>query len=191
MNGYLRNILVLILTLSFVTLAATSDAASRIYKTVDENGNVVFTDIPPKEGESGQAIAVETPNTFQPEQPETREQWIVEPDEEAAEDEFVYNSIIITSPTNDQAVRENAGNVTIATQVEPELQIGHHIRIVMDDTPEQAGPQTVFTLPNVDRGTHTLLAQVVDDAGNVLLTSSPVVFHLQRVSIRKQPRPAG
>lgn len=191
MNDYLKNILALMLTTLLVCLSAGSDAASRIYRTVDEDGNVIFTDVPPKEGESGEAIAVERPNTFQPAASESREEWIVDSDgENADEAAFNYNAVTITSPTHDQAVRENAGNVTVVAEVEPELQIGHHIRIVMDDTPEQTGPQTVFTLPNVDRGTHTLLAQVVDDAGNVLLTSSPVVFHLQRVAAAPRPGPA-
>ncbi len=191
MNINLRNILALMLAMLLVGLSSGSEAASRIYKTVDENGNIIFTDIPPKEGQSGEPVAVESPNTFQPAAPESREEWIVDSEEADTDaEEFNYNAVTITSPSNDQAVRENAGNVTVVAEVEPALQIGHHIRIVMDDTPEQAGPQTVFTLPNVDRGTHTLLAQVVDDAGKVLITSSPVVFHLQRVAAAPRPAPA-
>ena len=43
-------------------VAAPVDA--RIYKTVDENGNIIFTDIPPREDEPAEQIIVEQPNAF-------------------------------------------------------------------------------------------------------------------------------
>lgn len=188
MNGYMRSFLAFILASALVGLALDSQAASRIYKTVDENGNVVFTDIPPRDGDKANPIAVETPNTFQttPDGQE-RAEWIVDPtDEEEAETSFSYRSLAITTPADDAPVRENAGNVNIMARVDPELRIGHKIRILLDGSPEQAGAQNAFILPNVDRGTHTLHAEVIDDAGNVLISSSPTTFHLQRVSA---PRP--
>jgi hypothetical protein len=156
MNGYMRSFLAFILASALIGLAIDGQAASsRIYKTVDENGNVVFTDIPPKDGDQTKSVAVETP-------------------------------LAITTPANNASVRENAGNVNIMARVDPELRIGHKIRIVLDGSPEQAGAQNAFILPNVDRGTHTLVAEVIDDAGNVVISSPPTTFHLQRVSA---PRP--
>lgn len=192
MTGYLRTLLVLIVATAIFGLCMDGHAASRIYKTVDENGNVVFTDIPPKEGQSGQAVAVEMPNTFQPAAPESREEWIVDPaDEEDAEAaSFSYTSLSITAPGNDEAIRENAGNVNVVAEVNPELQIGHRVRILMDGKPEQAGAQTVFMLPNVDRGTHSVQAEIIDDSGKVLITSSPTTFTLQRVAAAPRPSPA-
>jgi hypothetical protein len=188
MNGYMRSFLAFILASTLIGLAIQSGAASRIYKTVDENGNVVFTDIPPKDGDQANPIAVETPNTFQTSPSgEDRQEWIVDPtDEDEAETSFSYRSLAITTPANNASVRENAGNVNIMARVDPELRIGHKIRIVLDGSPEQAGAQNAFILPNVDRGTHTLVAEVIDDAGNVVISSPPTTFHLQRVSA---PRP--
>jgi hypothetical protein len=183
MNGYMRSFLAFILASALIGLAIDGQAASsRIYKTVDENGNVVFTDIPPKDGDQTKSVAVETPNTFQTTTAgEDRQDWIVDPtDEDEAE------TLAITTPANNASVRENAGNVNIMARVDPELRIGHKIRIVLDGSPEQAGAQNAFILPNVDRGTHTLVAEVIDDAGNVVISSPPTTFHLQRVSA---PRP--
>lgn len=191
MAGYMRSLFVLIVATAILGLAIDSQAASRIYKSVDAEGNVVFTDIPPKEGESGEAVSVETPNTFQPAEPENREQWIVEPTEEDSEPEsFNYSSLNITTPANDEAIRENAGNVNVVIDVTPELRTGHQLRVLMDGKPEQAGTKSVYMLPNVDRGTHTLTAEVIDDTGKVLITSNPVTFTLQRVAAARQPRPS-
>jgi hypothetical protein len=190
MTGYFRNLLVLIVAIAVFGLCMDGHAASRIYKTVDENGNVVFTDVPPKEGESSEAIAVETPNTFPAAEPESREQWIVDPtDEESEAAPFTYASLNISAPSNDEAVRENAGNVNVVAEVSPELQIGHRVRILLDGKPEQAAAQTVFMLPNVDRGTHSVQAEVIDDSGKVLISSAPTTFHLQRVAAAPRPSP--
>ena len=183
--------LVLIVATAIVGLCVDGHAASRIFKTVDENGNVVFTDIPPKEGQSGEAIAVETPNTFQAAQSESREQWIVDPtDEESEAEPFTYTSLNISAPSNDEAIRENAGNINVVAEVKPELQIGHRVRILMDGKPEQAAAQMVFMLPNVDRGTHSVQAEIIDDSGKVLITSAPITFTLQRVAAAPRPSPA-
>jgi len=191
MTGYLRSLLVLIVATAIVGLCVDGHAASRIFKTVDENGNVVFTDIPPKEGQSGEAIAVETPNTFQAAQSESREQWIVDPtDEESEAEPFTYTSLNISAPSNDEAIRENAGNINVVAEVKPELQIGHRVRILMDGKPEQAAAQMVFMLPNVDRGTHSVQAEIIDDSGKVLITSAPITFTLQRVAAAPRPSPA-
>ena len=172
-------------------------AASRIYKTVDEHGNVVFTDVPPKQGEPAESVAVEAPNTFraEPETPTTgeqREQWIVEPDEDAEDadaDAISYNAIAITAPGDDEAVRENAGTVTVVARVDPSLRPGHRVRVLLDGNPEQEGRQTNFVLTNVDRGTHALSAEVVDDTGNVLIVSAPSTFHMLRATAAR-PSPS-
>jgi hypothetical protein len=194
MTGYLRNLFVLIMATATLILSFDSGAASRIYKTVDANGNVVFTDIPPKDGEAGEAMTIENPNTFQPAAPESREQWIVDSADENTEGAeaaaFTYQSLTISAPTSDEAIRENAGNVNVVANVVPELQTGHRVRILMDGKPEQAAARAVFMLPNVDRGSHSVQAEVIDDTGKVLITSSSTTFHLQRVAAAPRARPS-
>jgi len=46
---------------------------------------------------------------------------------------------------------------------------------------------TSIFLGNVDRGTHTISLRIVDRAGNVLIQSDPVTFHLLRHSILHKP----
>jgi len=183
--------LVFLLIISASMLAASSQAAgSRIYKTVDEDGNVVFTDVPPKEGEKSQAVAVETPNTFDPAPgtAETRDAWNIDQSADAEQTDSVgYQSAAIVSPSDDSSVRENAGNVSVVAELEPELQPGHKVRLMLDGKPEQEGRQTAFMLLNVDRGTHSANIEVVDASGNVLIVSEPITFTLQRYSILNAP----
>ena len=129
-------------------------AQAEIYKTVDEDGNVVFTDIPPREDdENAEQIIVENPNSFAVEEAiPNAEAWIVEAEEgEEQEPPFRYTALEIVSPSDDEPVRENAGNITIVTNISPRLQRDHVARLLMDGVMVQEGPQTSFSLVNVDQ----------------------------------------
>ena len=161
--------------------------AATIYKKIDADGNVVFTDVPPRAEETAETIDLDSPNSFAPE-PAT-EPLQGEPEsadaDSAAHD---YTAAQITSPAHDSSIRENAGSVTVTAQVEPGLASGHAVQLLMDGTPV-AGPSqsATFPLANVDRGTHQLYAQVVDEDGSVIFTGGVSVFHMLRYSQRTQP----
>ncbi len=170
------------LLLSIVAMLSLP-AAAQIYKTVDEDGNVVFTDIPPREDdENAEQIIIENPNSFAVEEaiPNT-DAWIVETEEgEEEEPPFRYQALEIVSPADDEPVRENAGNITIVTNLNPRLQRGHVARLLMDGAVVQEGPQGSFDLANVDRGTHKIAVEIVDERGQVLIRSGESTFHMLR-----------
>lgn len=172
-------------------MAATTQAA--IYRTVDEEGNVVFTDVPPRPGEPGQAVDIKQPNSFEPSASGNRislEDWARgqgDEDDERNPGEVRYSALRITSPANDEALRDNAGNVTVRAHLEPDLATGHALQLYLDGTLSQTGPDTTFQLSNVDRGTHSVELRVVDGSGATLINSQPAVFHLQRRSVILQP----
>lgn len=185
-NQVARSVLVGVLA---VGLTATIQAAeSRIYRTVDADGNVVFTDIPPREDEKGEQIIVTNPNSFTSNDASgPRDEWIVEgaeADQPDAEDEkpFAYESLVIKSPEDDQAVRENAGNITIVAVAKPRMQTGHTMRLLMDGQVVQEGPQSNFALQHVDRGTHAIATEIVDERGQILIRSESSTFHMLRVA---------
>lgn len=205
-----RTLLAWLLAAGLLATAGVSEAASRIYKSVDENGNVVFTDQPPRPGETGESVELSTGNTFTPPpRPASNggdgsvslEDWLAggdgsgaaEDDESGGEGARVtsYQSLAITSPANDAAVRENAGNVTISASIQPNLAVGHIMQVYLDGELRQQGFTTSFQLVNLDRGTHNVQVRVVDQNGNTLIASQPSVFHLQRRSVILQPNRAG
>jgi len=171
------------LALGFIAaLSLPMPALSQIYRTVDEDGNVVFTDIPPREDESAEQIVVENPNSFAVDEAIPKaDAWIVEPEEgEEAEPPFRYNTLEIVSPSDDEPVRENAGNITIVTNVSPRMQRGHVARLLMDGAVVQEGQQASFDLANVDRGTHTIAVEIIDEQGKVLIRTEDSTFHMLR-----------
>lgn len=175
-----KTILAALLTLA-ISAATTADAAqSRIYKTVDAEGNVVFTDIPPREDTSAEQIIIENPNSFKVEEAlGPADQWIVEPSD-AEEVPFSYRSLNIASPADDETIRDNSGNVSVIAVTNPRLQSGHRLRLLMDGQPAQDGVQSQFDLQNVDRGSHSIALEIIDASGSVIKRSESSTFHLQR-----------
>jgi hypothetical protein len=168
-------------TLVFAATVAATDApaASKIYKTVDKDGNVVFTDVP--QGDTGQTVDVQPANTFPA---AARPESSAESADASPGEVPSYYAIAISSPTEDLAVRDNAGNLTVSVKMDPVLDTsrGHRLQLLMDGSPHASGSHTSFDLENVDRGTHSLAARVVDADGEVLITSEPVTFHMLRYS---------
>jgi hypothetical protein len=176
-------------------------AAGKIYRTVDEDGNVVFTDVPPPPGQRGDAVELDAPNSFSPDRQTapsmSLEAWLERDEAETAEDgdgdgagtATRYHRLEVVTPPNDAGIRQNAGTVVVTAAVEPELAPGHALQLYLDGSLRQTSRDTTFQLVNVDRGTHAVELRVVDEAGTVLATSDPSVFHLQRRSVILQPAP--
>ena len=120
--------------------------------------------------------------TFTPD-PATQSSSSSETEKKPAEKPVEYQSFTIMSPANDEAVRSNSGDVTIQLSLLPELQKKHYIIVILDGAKVHEGSSTSVTLTNLDRGTHTISAQVQDARENTLLASDPITFHLQRAAV--------
>jgi len=92
-----------------------------------------------------------------------------------------YTALNITSPARNENIRANDGNVLIKLNLTPALQahLGHQFEYLLDGKSvlKSARPDM---LNNLDRGTHTLVVQVIDKNNRVLIHSDSVSFHLQR-----------
>lgn len=170
-------------------LFVVSLAQAEMYRWVDEEGNVQFSDTPPPEGVDAERMEIPEPSVVETYKPTPSSS---DDEDEAAEGEddakpVKYRRLAIVSPANDEAVRENAGNVTIKVEIRPELQPGHRLRIYLDDERlDNGGTRTTVSLSNVSRGTHTIRAEIVDGDGKVLRRVRST-FHLLRAVAGEAP----
>lgn len=166
-------------------LALPLTVSAEVFRTVDEHGNVTFSDQPSKNAERVKLPPV--PTYSAPPAPP-----ITAGAPEQSDPDDIYKSMRITSPENDAAVRENSGNLTVSLALQPGLSNaqGHRIQVYLNGSPVgEPGATTNFSLTNLDRGTHTLNAAVLDGKGRTLIESDIVTFHMMRVTApRKQPR---
>ena len=159
-----------------------SAAADKIYKWTDDQGNVQYSD-QPRPGAQEMEISTEpagitpvpagAPRAGRP-----------------SEANQPYQSLIIAAPENGAELGDPEGRVNVSVVVAPSLQTdqGHTILLLLDGRPLQpAYAAGDIVLENVERGEHTMQAQVVDGSGTALITSDPVAFVQHRAS-RLAPR---
>jgi hypothetical protein len=170
-----------------ITIAWASGLSAAVYKSVDAQGNVVYTDEP-----GGDAKPVQLPPLSTVPAPEYKSSARSSADNKpsAAAD---YQQINIVSPTEDATLRDNTGAVPVNVVVEPELDsaAGHRYRYYLDG--QAQGKPTAsgqISFANLDRGAHTVEAAVVDSAGRELIRSSSVQFFLHRQSVNFPRGPA-
>ncbi|HTY49618.1 MAG TPA: hypothetical protein VMB48_07995, partial [Steroidobacteraceae bacterium] len=99
---------------------------------------------------------------------------------------------VIDSPTNDQMFM-NTDTVQGHISVSQPLQPDQKLVLIVDGTPH---PEAVdggggFTISPVDRGTHTVTAQVQGAGGQVLCTSAPVTFNVHQPTLYSPVNPSG
>ncbi len=175
MCEYMRWLILYAMVIAPVGLSAA------IYKWVDPQGNIIYSDKPRPGAEE---VKIPEAQTYPAPPPPPAPSPALSPQPQVFTD---YQKVEITSPANYEAVRENAGNVSVTVSLTPDLQLGlGHKLVLLVDGPqsfqaESTSPQFQFT--NLDRGTYTLRAVVVDSKGKEIARSEPSTFHLLRVSI--------
>jgi hypothetical protein len=168
----------------FATLVLALPAAAEIYRTVDAQGNVVFTDVPPQNDQATR-VTVEPVNSYEVPAPVQGVAGASDAGSiEAEVDAGYYAAVEIVDPANDEAIRANDGNMIVSVAVSPPLRGDHRLVLSMDGRDlEAASSQGVFRLTNLDRGSHTAVAKVLNSSGAVVKQSAPVAFHMLRVAV--------
>ena len=95
-----------------------------------------------------------------------------------------YDSVAIVSPQPETTLHSNNGNVDVKVEVSPQLNTasGDQVAILLDDKVVASGSKLHVRLKGVERGTHTLAAQVTAADGTVLISSAPVTFYMWHAS---------
>jgi hypothetical protein len=156
-------------------------ANAQIYKSVDANGVVAFSDTPPK-GPQDKVEKLQTPshvNSMQavPVAPIDAG----DPDSSATEAE---RTLSMVSPLDNATIPMGAGIFDVAVNATPELGDGESLELYLDgEKVGEAQTALSWTLTYVIRGAHTLEAKWVSEDGSVLATSAPVTVFVLRPSI--------
>ncbi len=166
-----------------LSLATFASGGTTVYKSDDGSGQPVFTDQSTPESET---IKVEDPITFPSE--------ILQKDgdtfdyqgiqsESVPEPQTNYQTLLISSPMDQQSIRNNAGNLTVEVIVPRSVAPGDQLQLLLDSDPIAVYKGEPFELQNLDRGAHTLQLQINNLKSGQTLHSSPVIrFNMLRYS---------
>jgi hypothetical protein len=169
-------------------LISASMVQAQIYQWRDGQGNLHFSDTAPENNQSHHGIEkIEVgPVLTVPAYKAPAESRSKEKNDDSQPN---YQHFRIVQPTDDGTLRDNAGDVTVALSVDPPLRRQDSIVVFMDDREVAQGQQTRFQLSNIDRGVHTLYAEIRGHSGEKRIGTDPVQFSLLRVSIISRPSP--
>ena len=166
-----------------VTLVASASAAAvELYRWVDKDGLVHYSDQP---GPGAEKITVQSVPTIGT---TPVKDTIAEPPPPAAFSG--YERFVVAQPPNNETVRDNTGAVTVSLELVPALQVelGHTVRVTLAGQ-TQGGAALQFSFAGIERGTHTVTAMVLDKDGVPIKTASST-FTLHKISKLLGPKPS-
>lgn len=172
---------VLVPLIGIISLAGMPSLSADIYKSVDKNGVVTFSDTPPKEkSASNERIELPVHTNRMPsiEVPER----LVDENSEAPTNPSI---LIITAPLDNATIPMGPGIFDVLADVQPPLKDDEFVELHLDDTPvapPQKTPQ--WTLTYVTRGAHKLEIRRVSSSGELLDSSAPITVFVLRPSAR-------
>jgi hypothetical protein len=180
----------LVLQIVLLGLVAFAVNAQEVYRWVDEDGIVHFSDRPVEGEENAEAVELSKAQTFtSPAAPTPKKKTDSAAGAGAPAD--AYREIAIVKPGPAEVIWNTAGEIEVAVQVVPGLKKKHSILLFIDDrmVDGKADGDLKFKLTEVERGTHALHAEVQDATGTALVKSAPVTFTVQQQSILNQNNP--
>jgi len=155
--------------------------AGEVYRQVDTEGNVTFSD-QPNPGAEKIEVAPTNVHNF-PKAP------AIKPLQDKSEGKELYKSLAISSPAMDTTIRDS-GDVLIRAKISPALRKSHNL-LYSDNGQPIGEPSRKLSLQliNLSRGTHLIQVDVVDADNKVLISSAPLSIHVHRTSIIKPEAP--
>lgn len=184
--------LLALVTISLLLAAGTLTA--QVYKTVDEEGNVTFTDQPPGDGsqpiELRPLSIIEAPTYQKP----------VKSTEEATEGEGGkemslgymrknYADFAIVATQQEESVWHPEDVITVAWNARYQLQPGMQVTVSVDGVRQTPTTEQVIAVTGLERGEHTVTAELTDAKNRRVAMAEPVTFFIRRPGLYNRPRP--
>ena len=166
-----------------VLMSYLCTAHSGIYTCKDKDGNTVYADSPDSAScVNAEEVTLPPLNTSKP---------LVYPPSTSTDSSAsgagaagAYSSLEITSPSLQENIRSNEGNINIAYQASPALQaqLGHQYVVTLSGKEIYKGPNSKVAIQGLDRGTHVISAAIISSDGKTIISSPSVQFTLHRFS---------
>ena len=170
---------------------ATNAMSADVYKVVDEDGNVTYTDKPPKDGSGPIKLApisvIETPTYEQPAKADAE-------GEESKEMSLKYlrkhyADFAIVSPQQEESVWHPDAAMPVAWTTRYQLQEGMQVTIYIDGKQHSKSSDQIIAVPELDRGEHKVEAQLTDSKNRRIATAEPITFFVRRPGLYQRARP--
>jgi hypothetical protein len=171
--------------LALLLLVFALPAAAQIYKYTDASGNTAYSNQPPN-GTKAETVELPPLNSVEtvvpaapPPLPATQNQ--NQNQNQNKQSAAAYQVLALKDLPEEEALRANNGSFTVGVAIEPRLQPGHLLQLVVDGAP-YGQPTNIPRLQvlELDRGEHSFSVQVLENQRSVQ-QSETVNLTVQRV----------
>ena len=173
--------------LALLLLVSALPAAAQIYKYTDASGNTAYSNQPPN-GTKAETVELPPLNSVEtvvpappPPLPATQNQ--NQNQTQNQQSAAAYQVLALKDLPQDEALRANNGSFTVGVAIEPRLQPGHLLQLVVEGAP-YGQPTNIPRLQVVelDRGEHSLSVLVLENQRSIQ-QSETVNLTVQRVHV--------
>lgn len=178
LNRLIKLLVIALLTISFACSSFASPTiaglfiSKKIYKIVNEDGSITFSDTPVS-GAEVLVISVPTSNISSNMSPKTIQ---IPPNQT----EQVNYKLNVITPENDATIRNNLGTFTIATSIEPVatglFQLNINGQII-------ESPSGTFQLQKMNRGAYQYTVKFIDTSGKIIASTQTRNLYLHQASV--------
>lgn len=164
--------------LSSLLLSSIAVSATTVYKKINEDGSVEYSDKPFPGAKPLKLKNISDQTTLPVPTPPSK----LSPATPNKAAKVTYD-IAITSPAQGATIRNNQGNFTVLVQKKGEARKRYKSRVFVNGVPVGSASQdAVFNIKNADRGELKIKAQLLSSSGKVLATSNETVVYLHRAT---------
>jgi len=168
-----RVVRLLLCSVLLLLLQAAALAQNQIYKSVDEDGNVIYSDQPPSP--DAEPIVLRESNII--------ETVKAQPDPiSSGETASQPLEIGILSPQNEETFWGTGNDLPVLLEVKPQLRPGMQINLYLDDEKVATVGTLQTTLQQIDRGTHSFRAELVSSEGEIIASTESRTFFMKQFS---------
>ena len=186
----------LLIAIAFLLTVIAGPVTAQVYKTVDEDGNVTYTDQPPKEGSKPIDLPplsiIEAPTYERP----------AKAADGGAEDEDGkemslrdlrrnYRDFAIVSPQQEESIWSPENKITTVAWSTPyQLQPGMTVTVSVDGMKQTPTSEQIIPVIGLERGEHTVTAELKDAKNRLVATAETVTFFIRQPGLyNSRPRP--
>ncbi len=162
---------------SLILLASTSLFANEVYRVVDAEGGVTFTDSPAANTKA-ETVDLPTINIATPPPPR-----IIDAKDAVIGEEAPYTSARITQPLNNATIPPGQTTVVITLALKPALQEGHLAQLYIDGRAQgSATASTTFSVSRLNRGKHKAYIEILGGDKKRKTQTKAITFHVKQHS---------
>ena len=180
----------LIIGLAATGLLLFGAAGAEIYKSVDKDGNVVYSDEPlsadakPVTLKQLSVVTTRKPVVTSPASPDPDAEQDLELTEEEARDVRAhFAGFALTRPVPEETYWGTDNAILASVELPNPLLPGYQIVFSVNGNDLAPDVATTTRISGFDRGVHTISAQVVDQRGGTVVSTPVVTFYVKQHSV--------